>query len=509
MAEFDIFNQILGCARDNDVQGVEALLKLGCPPSFCNRMGQTAVHIGAMWGGSDAIRVLLKARADPNQRNQLRGQAPLHSAVSGRGPPDKCAECIKVLLEYRGDPMQRDVVGESPLDCAEDEILRLALGGAPMVLHSAVRDCQLQVLKDAAQQVRRGKVKHLHLDSSSGDGETALHRAVIAGWEDGVRVLLEASANPSIENGKQRAPLHTAVLSGHQVILCALLQSKANVSAKDRDLDHDFRFSSTSFKETPDDHRTALHYASSLCNAVAIKALLEANAHVNDTDSNSKTPLHLCLELQGVSDIDTGYGVRAKGVQSKPEWNGCLGVALGPPTEISEHNALCPVVLQGVETSSKGVLLKPSNLEILHEEALDLLLDAKADVNASNNSLGGRSVLHEASRLGNTLLARKLLAARARLDVVDSKNGLSALHFAARGKHADVMRLLVEAKSHVGLTASNGKTAADFLRANGAGIKFLEILGAAGEPGKLPDATAKQDTLAGLTKEQRAALFLD
>lgn len=206
--------------------------------------------------------------------------------------------------------------------------------------------------------------------------------------------------------------------------------------------------------------------------------------------------------------MDIGCGVRVIGVQSKPEWNDCLGVVLGPPTSISENNVLCPILLQR-QTSFERVLPKPSNLVLLHDEALDLLLEAEADITASNNSLGGRTVLHEACRVGDTTLAQKLLGARADLEQVDSKSGLSALHLAARGKHAEVLKLLIQAKAKVELPASNGKTAADFLKANGAGAEMLEMLSVIVAPTTPSVMSTKQDTLAGLTKEQRAALYLD
>merc|ERR1740129_2590095 len=111
---------------------------------------------GAMWGSIDAVKVLLKARADPNQQNQLRGSAPLHAVAMGKGPTNKRAECAKVIIDFKGNPNQRDKTGESPLDAADEEVVRVALGGAPLVLHNAVRTHRLQDLKDAVQKVSRG-----------------------------------------------------------------------------------------------------------------------------------------------------------------------------------------------------------------------------------------------------------------------------------------------------------------------------------------------------------------
>lgn len=503
------FDQILGCARDNDVQGVTALLTLGCPPSYANRVGQSALHIGAMWGSVDAVKALLKAKANPNLPNSLRGSTPLHAAAMGRGPADTRAICASLIIQAKGNPNLPDKGGETPLDCAEDEAVRIALGGTPMILHNAIKGRHLEELTAAIQNVKKGSIKNLTLDSSSGDGDTALHAAVAAGWDEAAQLILEAKADASLENAKARAPLHTAVLAGNHIMIAALLASKASPSTTDRDPDHDYRFSSQTFQETPDKHRTPLHYAAGLGNVIAIQALIGAGGSVNAKDSKGNSPMHLCLDLRNNPDIDTGCGVRVAGLQNRAEWNGRLGAVLGPPAAAdgNEDNMRCPVLLQGL---AKGVLLKVSNLELVHEEALDMLLDAKADVNAGNHSIGeSMTVLHEAARRGDAHLAEKLIGARANLDQVDSKQGLSPLHLAARGKHLEMIKVLVAANAQVGLPASNGKTAADLAKANRASSEIIALLDDSAKATAYPSTEKKQDTLAGLTKEQRAALFLD
>lgn len=55
-----------------------------------------------------------------------------------------------------------------------------------------------------------------------------------------------------------------------------------------------------------------------------------------------------------------------------------------------------PVLLAG---NPEGVMLKAENVTRAHLETLDLLLDAKADVNRSNLQWGeGRRVLHQARK---------------------------------------------------------------------------------------------------------------
>lgn len=473
------FASVLSLARDNDSKGVEAMLRMGCPPTFANGVGQTALHIGAMWGSVDCVRMLLMAKANPNQQNKLRGSAPLHAAALGRAPADRRAECATLLIQFKGDPKRPDNSGESPLEAATDEELRLALGGAPLVLQNAVRARSITDLKGAMEQVIRGKVEHLTMNSSDGTGDTALHVAVQTGWHEGLQMLVAFKADPSMPNATGSAPLHTAVRGGNHNILQVLLCAKADVAATDRDLDADPRFASVTFNETPEKHRTALHYAAEVGNVIVIEALLNAKANVNAKDSKNQSPLHLCIALREEPDIDVGYGVRVEGLLKKPEWNECLGSVIGELADLDgdENNMFYPVLLQN---STKGVIIKPSNLQALGDLALDNLLQARADVNAGNFVTGETmTMLHLAAKSGDAVLAHKVLSARADLDKVDSKLGFSALHLAARGKRVDLVKLLVEAKAQVDQRTLAGKTAEELAKANRAPEQIISLLSGA------------------------------
>lgn len=502
-----IFAQLLSFARDNEVGGILELLRMGCPPTFANGVGQTALHIGAMWGSTDAVKALLEAKAQPNQPNQLRGSTPLHAAAMGKGPAEKRAACAKLMIEYKGDPRKADLNMDTPIDCAEDERVRTALGGVPLILHNAVQARQVNDLQDALRSILQGACGNLSVDTQNAKGETALWQAVRSGWLEGLDLLIEVRAHPSIPDIAQRTPLHVAVLGGQQIMLQKLLSAKADARATDRDPDHDPRFSSTTFEETPDKHRTALHYAAELGNVLAISALLEARADVNAKDSKSQTPLHLCLDLRADSEPGQGSGVRVVGLEKRPDWNRKLGTIIDASAAMDgdASNMRYPVLLQG---SQQGVLLKPANIEQLPEATLDALLAAGADVNAGSHVIGeSRTVLHVAARLGDDTLVNKVLVARANVNQVDSKLGMSALHLAARGKYLKVVKLLLDAEAELGQKASNGKTAAELAKANGAGAEMLALLNGDAPPTAsemIPAATYES-----LTQEQRAALFID
>merc|ERR1719324_633084 len=92
-------------------------------------------------------------------------------------------------------------------------------------------------------------------------------------------------------------------------------------------MEADPRFASSTFTTTPDEHCSALHYASSAGNAGIAQLLIQHKACANITDSHQCSPLHYCMEQvlnSSESDIEVGSGVRLhlSGVISKPSWNG-------------------------------------------------------------------------------------------------------------------------------------------------------------------------------------------
>jgi len=520
-----MYSQILALARDNDAPSIRELCRLGCPPSFPNGVGQTALHIAGIWGSIEAVKVLLECRANPNAANSLRGSTPLHAASMGKGPVEKRAECLRLLVAAKGDPQLADMTGELPMDAADDESLRLALGAAPLILHKAIKAKSSSALADALGEVESGRV-NLTLEVSNQDGETPLHAAAVLGWREGVERLLDARAVLDSQNNLRQTPLHVAVLSGDHNLAGLLLRSKAAANLQDRDQDQDPRFQSTTFQQNPYVHRSPLHYAAERGNMLVARLLLEAAADPNIKDSKLETPLHLCISgLRGAdSQLQRGSGVRIHSLQKRPELNGRLASVFGPQTQGADAAAYpsggggagrWPVLPDG--EASEGLLLKEDNLTPLSNEIVDLLLEARADVNLGNQIVGEmRTPLHEAARVGDMVLLQKMISARAELDRKDAKLGLTPLHLAARSKQHDAIRILVEARADLMETTAGGKTAAELAQTNGAPPATVALL--RGSEAPLSDAAddttstaqvAAPQTLDSLTAEQRAMLFID
>jgi len=95
---------------------VEFLLKNGANVSLAARNAQkvTALHAGASRGGTEIVKMLLEAGADPNAK-QERGFVPLHSAAA-----NGAIATVELLLKHGAIADARADDGKTPADLAAD-----------------------------------------------------------------------------------------------------------------------------------------------------------------------------------------------------------------------------------------------------------------------------------------------------------------------------------------------------------------------------------------------------
>lgn len=105
--------RLMSSAIMNDVETIRMLSKT-IDVNGANDDGTTAISLAVGNSNADAMRALLEAGADPNQRDR-HGDLTLlhHAAVRHRG-----RDMIPLLLENGADPQLRDKEGRTPLDLA-------------------------------------------------------------------------------------------------------------------------------------------------------------------------------------------------------------------------------------------------------------------------------------------------------------------------------------------------------------------------------------------------------
>merc|ERR1712137_1484353 len=101
-------SMLLNAAQRDDTPMLRQLINAGVPVNSGNRVGQTALHVAAMWGNVNSMEVLMTAGASLDIKNQLEGSTPLRAVAMGMGPISKRLQAAKKLIEAGADCRQVD-----------------------------------------------------------------------------------------------------------------------------------------------------------------------------------------------------------------------------------------------------------------------------------------------------------------------------------------------------------------------------------------------------------------
>ena len=282
----------------------------------------------------------------------------------------------------------------------------------------------------------------------------------------------EGKLNELDENGE--TPLINAVRSHKDLLVTKLLTAGADVNVH-----------STGTGET------ALTAACAMGHVGHVKQLLAAHADVNTTETQSgMTPLMLAIQSGNMEIVkllvDAGANVNAPHMMYGKEigYNALKYALEGNQTEIAqflrEKGAQEPVapaptaaaipaasldqaLMQGDAAQVKALLSQGADPNTLipgvgpailfacttgNVEAVQVLVDAKADVNAMG-SISGFTPLMMAAQLGNKALVEILLKAGADVNIAHQVNGqasgLNALKMAQNGGFAEIVDILKSA----------------------------------------------------------------
>ncbi len=203
--------------------------------------GETALHLAARHGLTDAAKKLLDRKADPQPTNKKK-QTPLDLAIVGGH-----TEVANLLIPL--------------LEVTEHH----ALGGR-LLIHWAASN---NMAEATAALLSRGT----KVGQPNADGETPLHIAAWNGHKEAVAVLLKAGAKVDAQDNSGQTALYGAAWNGHLPVVSLLLSAKAT-------------------QVTDSGHSTALHAACWQGHAEVVAALLEAGAKLDAVDSDGATPLH-------------------------------------------------------------------------------------------------------------------------------------------------------------------------------------------------------------------------
>ena len=215
------------------------------------RFNRTALMLAAQNGKLQIVNALLDQPSAKADQKDLEGNTSLSLAcIAGQ------TEVVASLLERKDINIDsQNGLGATAL------ILAATAKGSRKENEAKVLIAELLLMQDADSSIKDHE-----------GGGTALLRAVDAGNEAMVKLLIEYDADVGIHDDLERGLLHSAAIDGHEAIVALLLTKGLSVNARDKN------------------DKTPLHDASRDGNYNVAKLLLDAGADPSIEDLHNRTP---------------------------------------------------------------------------------------------------------------------------------------------------------------------------------------------------------------------------
>ena len=466
-------------AEKGDLDIVTELVKLGAKPLVYNAKGDTPLHLAALSGRKNVVKIL--QTAELCRLKGHRDRTVLHYACEGC-PPETVSELITALkcdvaaTDSEGltplhiaalngkEKTVKDLVTtfKCPVDCTDSRlytplhyacqndhvaVVKLLLKYKASLAH--VNSTGMTALEVAATNGRSAIVellvtKHGCIPSAQtgNDGRTLLHSACDRGFSQLTEELAtKHRCNVNAEDVNKVTPLHLAAQSGHAQVIDKLVKTlRATVDCVDsrgctplhyalRNGHSDAALAlyrhKANWKARDSDGRNALDLAALGGLTSVVKAMIEDGCDPNEKDGSGRTCLyHACCG--GRKDIVELLVCRPSvEPATKPEEAG--------PTQIEEEE-------KGIEKEEKG---KEEGEEEGEEEEDFLQVSAetfRCPVDSVDSQ--GKTPFHCACEWGQADVVRTLLDLGANMKARDNR-GDTGLHMAASNGHTAVVHVLV------------------------------------------------------------------
>ncbi len=246
-ADKDFSNRFFYAVETGNTESVKAMLAQNraivhtySPTN--NTHGLSALHVAAKDGQADIMRLLIKAGANPNQRNDnILGETPLHLCADRWFQKNRLDaghnDVLTILIAVGADVNIADMrFGNTPLHVAaygreRINVVRLLAAGAKpniankngdtplhQVMHGSSNDDRLQILKALL-------AAGANPNAPNNNQSTALHSAPhYQRILPLVKVLLAAGASPAAVDAEGNTPLHVAAVKNQPQMVTALLK---------------------------------------------------------------------------------------------------------------------------------------------------------------------------------------------------------------------------------------------------------------------------------------------
>ena len=413
-------------AYNDDLELARRLVAAGADPDAVNEYGSFPLAEAAMNGGTAMIRLLLEAGADPERAN-ADGQTALMIVAR-----TYAVEAAQALIDAGADVNRAETWrGQTPLMWAaaqgQPQMIRVLMRvGAEPDVRSAFNDWERQVSAESRRMYRPTGAL------------TPLLFAAREGCAECIRALLEGGADPDFTDARNVTPLFMAIDNAHMDAAKVLIEAGADVNKWDW-WGRTALFAAVDQNAIPSGGRADRRTPDQSLPIEIIARLLEAGA---DPDFALKLPppYRSIVDDRGCDSMLT-TGMTPLLLAAKTFDADAMRVLLdaGANHEIPNQDGILPMhAAAGLGSSScdprghgSGIPhYEAADVEQASIAALQVLIDAGADINAQapivsgpGSRFGGRrtgqTALHGAIGFGWTEVVRFLVAQGAKIDLPD------------------------------------------------------------------------------------------
>ena len=373
-------------AHWNDLETADLLIHAGANVNAANEFGVTPLSLACTNAGAAMIEKLLQAGANPNAAART-GETPLMTCARTGN-----AQAVKLLLARKAD-----------VNAQEGHRGQTALMWAAAEKHPEV----VRVLTESGADIH----------ARSNGGFTALLFSAQQGDLESAKLLLAAGADVNESSPESGSALVLATASGHQAMALFFLEKRANPNASDRY------------------GITALHYAIQKGLSIVagvrydpliaylfrpnmtqlVKELLAKGANPNARIAKSP-PLPATRKLVFSAVGATPFLLAAASYDVNLMRTLLAGGA--DPNLATEENTTALIFAAGIGEGLGQIQDRTAEDEKNSMDAVRLLLDLRADVNAFNQS--GLTSLHGAAYIGADAIIQLLVERGAKVNVKDN-----------------------------------------------------------------------------------------
>ena len=272
------------CTRRRNKDLTKVFIEAGCAVDKVNAEGQTPLHLAALNGDLEALKLFYMARADPSIADVL-DRTPIYLAAE-RGH----SLCVDFLADkFKASVFSRAKDGSTLLHVAalhghSETAMILHKRGVPLLMPNSngARGIHVAAVKGHVGVVNAIIARGEDVNVLTNNDYTPLHLAIDAGQHEVVECLLGHGASVNILGGElKESPLHMACRMGEargEKCVGMLLKSGSNPNLPMKD------------------GRRSLHIAAHSGNARNVRLLLENGGDVALADGNGETALHLTVK---------------------------------------------------------------------------------------------------------------------------------------------------------------------------------------------------------------------